>query len=240
MSTASLLFAFLAGVLTILSPCVLPLLPVLLSSASSEHRVAPAALAAGVGLSFAFIGAGLASLGFAAGPEATGIRIVSAVVLIGIGVVLLIPALQSSFAVAAGPFSGWIDRRLGGFAAAGLIGQFALGLLLGAVWTPCVGPTLGAATVLAARGDNLVAVALTMILFGLGTGLALAAMGLLSRSVLISLRGRMLAAGALGKILMGVALILIGAAILTGADKTIEAYLVDASPLWLTRLTTLY
>ena len=64
-----------------------------------------------------------------------------------------------------------IDRRFGGRAGAGLPGQFGLGLLLGAIWSPCVGPTLGAASVLAAKGENLGQVALTMLVFGIGAGL---------------------------------------------------------------------
>ena len=77
-----------------------------------------------------------------------------------------------------------------------------------------------------------------MLVFGLGTGLALAAMGMLSRSVLVAWRGNMMGAGKVGKTVMGVGLMVIGATILTGTDKYIEAYLVDASPLWLTQLTT--
>jgi len=241
MSSVSLLLAFAAGILTILSPCVLPLIPVVLSGAAAQHRFAPLALAAGVGLAFALIGAGLASLGFAAGGLAFGgtiFKIVAAVVLVTIGLVLVVPALQERFAVAAGPAGNWLNNRLGTISGNGLAGQFAIGALLGAVWTPCVGPTLGAASLLASRGQHLGQVAITMLVFGLGTGLALAAMGMLSRSVLVAWRGNMMGAGKVGKTVMGVGLMVIGATILTGTDKYIEAYLVDASPLWLTQLTT--
>ena len=131
MTAVTLALAFIAGVLSILSPCVLPLLPVILGSASAEHRYAPVALAAGVGLSLAIIGGLLASLGFAAGLNGGGIRIAAALALIAIGAILLVPTLQVRLATAAGPVSNWANASFGGFARAsstrgGLIGQFLL------------------------------------------------------------------------------------------------------------------
>ena len=106
------------------------------------------------------------------------------------------------------------------------------------VWSPCVGPTLGAASVLAARAENLTWVALTMLAFGIGAALPLLAIGLMSRQTLARWRSRMLAAGQGGKALMGALLVTVGILILTGLDKRIEAILVAASPAWLTELTT--
>ncbi len=238
MPAASFALAFAAGVLTILSPCVLPLVPMVLGSASAEHRMAPVALAAGVGVSFAVIGGVLASVGFAVGFDGSVLRPLAALLLMGIGLVLFVPVLQTRLSVAAGPLSNWANTTLGGFSTSGLTGQFLLGLLLGAVWTPCAGPTLGAASLLASRGQNLPAVALTMLLFGLGTGLALAALGLLSRAAMMSWRDRLMGAGRSGKLLLGAGLMLVGLGILTGAERSLEAWLVDVSPLWLTQLTT--
>ena len=113
-----------------------------------------------------------------------------------------------------------------------------IGLLLGAVWSPCVGPTLGAASLLAAQGQDLPRVTLTMALFGIGAGLPLVLIGLLSRTTLMQMRSRLMSAGKAGKGVLGIALIVIGAAILSGVDKRIEAFLVEQSPEWLTRLTT--
>ncbi|MBY0381212.1 MAG: cytochrome c biogenesis CcdA family protein [Xanthobacteraceae bacterium] len=230
--------AFLAGLLSVLSPCVLPLLPIVLGAAVSQHRFGPVALAAGLAVSFTFLGLLIAVAGYAIGFDADLFRAVAAVIMIVIGLVLLMPSWQARLAVAGGPVSAWADRSFGGFSGTGLSGQFAMGLLLGAVWSPCVGPTLGAASLLASQGQNLAQVALTMVVFGLGAAIPLAVLGLLSRSMLTSLRDRMLSTGKLGKILLGGILLLIGIGILTGADKTLEAALVAASPDWLTELTT--
>jgi len=109
---------------------------------------------------------------------------------------------------------------------------------LGAVWTPCVGPTLGAASLLAAQGRDLPQVAASMLVFGIGAALPLLIIGLLSRAALQRWRKRALSVSHAIKTALGVLLILIGALILAGFDKRVETVLVDASPQWLTDLTT--
>ncbi|WP_342153477.1 cytochrome c biogenesis CcdA family protein [Methylorubrum sp. SB2] len=235
---ATLGLAFLAGVLSVLSPCVLPLLPLVLGAAASEHRLGPAALAAGLALSFVVIGLFVATVGFAIGLDTDVFRTVAAILLVLVGLVLMVPAVQSRLAVAAGPVSDWTETRFGGFSTAGLLGQFGVGLLLGAVWSPCVGPTLGAASLLASQGRDLVSVGLTMFLFGVGAALPLLLLGTLSREVLMRWRDRMMSAGEGLKAALGLILMVSGAVILAGYDKTIETALVNASPSWLTDLIT--
>jgi cytochrome c-type biogenesis protein len=232
--------AFLAGLLSILSPCVLPLVPIVLGAAASEHRLGPAALALGLAISFTAIGLFVATIGFAAGLDGDVFRAVGAVLLVLAGVVLVLPRLQARIAAAAGPAGAWAEERFGGFRAGGLTGQFAVGLLLGAAWSPCVGPTLGAASLLAARGENLGRVAATMLAFGIGAAAPLALLGLASRGPLMRWRGGLRLAGRAGKAAMGVALVALGLLVLTGLDKWVEAVAVAAAPDWLNALTTRY
>ena len=232
--------ALLAGVLSTLSPCVLPLIPIVLGTAASEHRLGPVALAAGLALSFAAIGLFVATIGFAIGLDGDVFRSVGAALLIAIGLVLMLPALQAQVATAAGPVGTWAEERFGGVSTSGLTGQFAVGLLLGAAWSPCVGPTLGAASLLAAKGENLLSVALTMLVFGIGAALPLALLGLLSRQALLAWRGRLASAGKALKAAMGVLFVTLGLLVLTGLDKRAEAWAVEHSPDWLTALTTRY
>ncbi|MEH2560287.1 cytochrome c-type biogenesis protein [Bradyrhizobium algeriense] len=235
---SALALAFVAGLLSILSPCVLPLVPIVLGAAVAAHAFGAFALAAGLAISFALLGLLLALVGFGLGIDAGIFRMAAAAIMIALGAVLLVPAWQARLAAAGGPVAGWADQRLGGFASSGLAGQFAIGLLLGAVWSPCVGPTLGAASLLASQGRDLPQVGLTMAVFGIGAGVPLVLLGLLSRASLMRVRSGLLSAGKLGKGLLGAAFILIGATIVSGTDKKIEAALVDASPQWLTDLTT--
>lgn len=233
-----IILAFLAGVFSTLSPCVLPLLPIVLGAALSEHRAGPLALALGLTISFAFIGMFIAAIGFSIGLDADMFRTVSAAMLIGIGLVLVVPRLQAKFATAAGSWTGWTDQRLGGFSTTGLKGQFGLGLLLGALWAPCVGPTLGAASLMAAQGENLWQAGTTMLIFGLGAAAPLLGIGMLSRSALSRWKGRLLSAGSRGKFALGVILIGFGALVITGLDKIVGTELVRISPAWLNDLTT--
>lgn len=236
--TSSFGLAFLAGIASILSPCVLPLAPIVLGAAAAEHRLAPSALAAGVAASFVVVGLFVATIGFAIGLDGDFLRRAAAFLMIAIGVLLAVPSFQTHLAAAGGPIGDWVEQRWGGFSTRGLTGQFGVGLLLGAVWSPCVGPTLGAASILAAQSRSLGSVAATMALFGVGAALPLALLGSVSRQVLMRWRGAMLTGGRFTKAAMGVAFALIGLSILVGLDKQIEALLVEASPDWLTALTT--
>lgn len=238
MAFGSLALAFIAGILSILSPCVLPLLPLVFGAAAAEHRLAPLALAAGVTISFVTIGLFIATIGYGIGLDADVFRLAAAIMMIVVGTVLAAPPLQVQLAAAGGPVSDWAERNLSGFSTKGVGGQFGVGLLLGAVWSPCVGPTLGAASVLAAQGQNLSMVALTMVAFGLGAGLPLALVGLLSRQALMRWRDRMIVSGKGAKTALGVLLISMGVLIASGLDKKVETFLVNASPQWLTELTT--
>jgi cytochrome c-type biogenesis protein len=230
--------AFLAGLLSVLSPCVLPLVPIVIGTALNENRYGPVALALGVSVSYVAIGLFVATVGFAIGLDQDVFRSIGAALLILVGGVLLLPRLQLQFAAAAGPLSNWAQEHAGSFSRRGIGGQFAIGVMLGIVWSPCVGPTLGAASVLAARAQNLPVVALTMFAFGIGAALPLIAIGLGSREALSRWRNRLLAAGNVGKFLMGGTLLALGLFIITGLDRHVEALLVDASPAWLTALTT--
>ena len=238
MAAGSVALALVAGVLSILSPCVLPILPIVLGAAASEHRWGPPVLAAGLAVSFVAIGLFVATIGFSIGWDADIFRKIAAAVMIVIGTVLLVPRFQARLALAGAPLANWSDRQLGATRQGGLGGQLSAGLLLGAVWSPCVGPTLGAASILAAQGRDLGEVAATMFAFGLGAALPLAALGLLSREALMRWRTRLLAGGTRAKVLFAIVIVLIGVFVLTGLDKRVETLAVDYSPQWLTDLTT--
>jgi len=236
----SAVFAFLAGALSILSPCVLPIVPIVFGAAMARHRWAPAALAAGIALSFTAAGLFVATIGFALGLDADWLRIVAAALLIGCALVLLVPPIEARFAVVAGRIGGTVDNAARGRSFDGVGGQFVLGVLLGVAWTPCVGPTLGAASILAAQGRALGQVAAVMVAYALGASLPLIALGVASRRLAARWRGALGGIGRRGRIALGAVAGLIGVAIVVGLDRPIETFLVNASPLWLTRLTTYF
>jgi cytochrome c biogenesis protein CcdA len=231
---------YLAGLLSTLSPCVLPLVPILIATAAAAHALGPYALALGLMLSFSLLGIFLATLGTSLGLDQDTFRAAAAVILIGFGVVLLSTRLQERFAIATSGLSAAGDGLLAKLRLDGLAGQFMVGLVLGVIWSPCVGPTLGAATTLASQGRDLAQIALLMMIFALGAGTPLVVLGSLSRAAVMRVRGRMMQAGKLGKTILGGLLLVLGIAILFGLDKSFEAWAVRISPEWLTTLTTRY
>lgn len=229
-----------AGVLSTLSPCVLPLVPVLVAAAVTAHRWGALALGVGLTLSFTVVGIFLATLGASLGLDPDTFRLVGAVILALFGLVLLIPRLQDLFARATAVLSSSGSQLLARVTLGGLTGQFAVGALLGIVWSPCVGPTLGAATTLASQGKDLGQIALLMLLFGIGAALPLVLLGSLSRASMMRIRGRLLSTGKYGKQIFGLILLALGVLIATGTDKSLEAWILDRTPDWLTVLTTKY
>src|SRR5204863_2837059 len=129
---------------------------------------------------------------------------------------LLVPRFQERLALAGAPLANWSDHHFGAIRHSGLAGQILVGLLLGAVWSPCVGPTLGAASILAAQGRDLGEVAVTMLAFGFGAALPLVFVGLLSRDTLLRWRARLIAGGAGAKAAFAFVLVAIGALVLRG------------------------
>jgi cytochrome c-type biogenesis protein len=238
MVTGSLVLAFIAGLLSVLSPCVLPILPIVVGTAASKHKLGPAALAAGLSISFVIAGLFIATVGHSLGIDAESFRYLAAALILAVGAILILPPLQARLAVASGPIATWTDQRFGGSSGDGLSGQFLIGVLLGAVWSPCVGPTLGAASLLAAQGRDLPQVAIIMFAFGLGAAFPLGALGLVSREVMIRWRSQLLAVSHGAKIALGILFIAVGLLVLLGFDKKFETFLVDVSPQWLTDLTT--
>lgn len=233
-----LTLSYLAGALSTLSPCVLPLLPIVLFGSLDRHPWGPVALAAGLAVSFAVAGTAVASLGFTIGLDPNLLRGGVAVLLVVAGVILLAPPLQARLAYAAGPIANGAQSFVDRLQPAGLGGQVLLGAALGVIWSPCSGPTLGAAVGLAAQSDTMVRAALVMAVFGLGAATPILALAYGSRHAIFARRERLALASRIAKPLMGAALILLGVFVLSGLDKATETALTGAMPDWLVALTT--
>src|SRR5436305_12299045 len=95
---ATLALGYVAGVVSTLSPCVLPLLPILVASALAEHRLGLVALAAGLAFSFTTAGLFVAAVGVAIGIDSTLLHRAAGVLLLAFGLVLTVPRLELAFA----------------------------------------------------------------------------------------------------------------------------------------------
>lgn len=228
----SIPLALVAGVLSVLSPCVWPLVPVVMSSAATTSgRAGPALLALGLSVSFAVAGTALTLLLVSTGLDPELFRYVAAGLLIVVALTLLFRSIGDSLTRRLSGISNWAaaDRSAEHVSAAG---QFGVGALLGLVWLPCVGPTLGAAIALASLGQNLGMAFLVMFTFGVGTSAVLLVAGLASGRLLARWRPRLMASTSWGKKLLGGTLLLLGLLVLTGIDKALETMAVRALPEW--------
>ena len=234
----NLALGYAAGALSTLSPCVLPILPIVLFGAIERNAWGPLALAAGLSASFAAVGVIVASVGFSVGIDPTMLRLVIAALMAGMGTVLLVPALQGRLAAIAMPVATRGQTLIDRLQPSGLVGQFALGALLGVIWSPCSGPTLGAAVGLAAQGNSVGAAAATMISFAFGAATPILALAYGSRQAIFARRDWLARVSRIGKPLMGATFVGIGAFVLTGLDKIVEASLTRAMPDWLVTVTT--
>ena len=212
-----------AGGLTTLSPCVFPLLPLVLGGAVQGHRFAPVAMGLGMMVSFAGIGVVLGALGPALGIDADTIRVAGAAMLIAFALVMLVPALGDRFSRWMLPIASAANAASTRLDGGSLLSAAALGAVLGLVWSPCSGPLLGSALTLVASEGGAVRGGVVLALFGLGAAIPLVAVAYASRSGFMRARDWILAR--IEGVRRGFAVLLggMGIAILTGADKWVEA-----------------
>jgi cytochrome c biogenesis protein CcdA len=239
-SIGSLGFSLAAGALTTLSPCVFPILPLVIGGAVQANRLAPLAMGAGMGASFALIGLVLGLLGPALGLDGDTVRTAGAVLLLTFGLVMLIPALTVRFTKLITPLASSAHQATTKLNPGSLWGALALGALLGLVWSPCSGPLLAAALTLVASEGGAWQGGLILGLFGIGAAIPLVAVAYASRSGFMRMRGWVLGYAEGVKKGFGLLLLLMGAAILTGGDKWLEAQVLLLIPDWLVNLTVKY
>ena len=232
-----LIFAYGAGLLTLINPCVLPVLPLVLASAVQSHRLGPVALAGGMSLAFVALGIGVATLGRAVGLDQETISQAAAVVMILFGLVLLVPRLNAGFATATAGFAARADDGLTQMDQTGLQGQFLGGMLLGAVWSPCIGPTLGGAIALAWQGESLGWATAIMAAFALGVSTIILALGYGARAAILRRQALMRRIAARARPIMGVLFVAVGVALLLGVHHMAEMWAIETLPAWLIDLS---
>jgi cytochrome c biogenesis protein CcdA len=231
------ILAYIAGLLTLINPCVLPVLPIVLASALQAGRAGPVALVAGMSSAFVAVGLAVASFGPAIGLTDRVMATAGALMMGAFGLTMVLPALGTRFATATAGLAQGADRRMGTAPSASLGGQFAGGALLGAVWSPCIGPTLGAAIALASSGGSLVAAGVTMTAFATGVATVMLAIAFGARAALARNRARMQALATRARPILGWAFVAVALLILSGGTQAIERAALRILPNWLQDLS---
>jgi cytochrome c biogenesis protein CcdA len=232
-----LILAYGAGLLTLINPCVLPVLPIVLASALQAGRHGPMALAAGMSLSFVILGMAVTVAGASLGITPETLSNAGAVMMVGFGLVLLVPRFSAGFATATAGMSSRADAAFDDIDQTGLGGQVLGGALLGAVWSPCIGPTLGSAIALASQGQNLLFSAAIMTAFAAGVSTIILALGYGARSVIQRRQGTMRAIASRARPIMGAIFVAVGLGILFKLHHRIELWAIENLPPWLIDLS---
>jgi cytochrome c-type biogenesis protein len=235
-----IVFGYIAGLLTLINPCVLPVLPIVLASALQAGRFGPLYLCLGMSASFVGLGIGLAQAGPALGIYPETVERAAALLMMGAGFVLLLPALNRRFALATAGFAAQADAQIRTFDQTRPFGMAAAGALLGAVWSPCIGPTLGGAIALAARGEGLLQATGIMTAFALGVSSVMLVLAYGARAQIARRRGAMMTLAARAKPIMGSAFLLVGAALWFRLHIWAEELALDLLPDWFTDLSILF
>ena len=232
-----LILAYGAGLLTLINPCVLPVLPLVLGSALRAERLGPLALAAGLSVAFVVVGVTIASVGPAIGLDPERMAQIGAIAMICFGLILVVPSLNLRFAAVTAGISGQAYQQREATSDTGLLGHFLGGALLGAAWSPCIGPTLGGAISLASQGDSIGWASAIMASFALGASTIVLLLAYGTREAISRRQASFQKLAANSKWIMAFALIGVGVAILTGLHIMLEAAVMSVMPVWLQDLS---
>ncbi len=220
-----LTFAFLAGIATIAAPCILPILPIVLSAGVSGGRKRPFGIICGLIFSFGIATLGLSYLVGRFGVNTDILRYVAIVILIIFGLVMIIPKLLIAFEIRVSKLIPQTKQASGDGFWSGVL----VGISLGLVWAPCTGPIMASVIALSAtRGVGLESVAITLV-FVIGAAIPLSIVMYGSRAVIGRLKK--ISTGKINpQTIFGVIMILTAMAIWTRWDQKIQVYLLDQFP----------
>lgn len=230
--------ALAAGSLTTLSPCVFPLLPLVIGGGVQSNRLAPLAMGAGMVGSFTIGGILIGVIGEAVSLDVDVVRISSALLLLTFGIVMLVPALDGRFSRMMTPIANSANRTVESVDGGSLYGALALGAMLGLVWSPCSGPLLATALALVASEGGALRGGTILGMFGLGAATPLVGVAYASRAGFASFRDQLLSKIRAIKRGFGLMIAAVGILILTGGDKWIESQITALLPdSWLLMIT---
>lgn len=229
-SEPSIFLVFLAGIVTIMKPCCLPLVPVVFSG-SGGHKLRPLAIVTGLTVSFTTMGVLVSAFGASFGAYTDYLRDIAILFILIMGVVLFDNDVNMEFMKLSGSITQSIDKNFGlsdkltsKIPEGSLMGGFFLGMSLGVLWIPCVGPILGAVLALVASVGNTTYGASMLFIYSVGMSLPMLSIAFYGKKVTnkykwFSRNGELL------KKMSGLVLIVVGIMLMFGIDKLVIKWL---------------
>src|SRR3990172_8582158 len=222
-SELSIFIVFIAGVVTIMKPCCLPLVPVIFSG-SGGHRFRPLAIVTGLTISFTTMGVLVSAFGATFAEYTSYLRNIAILFIISMGLVLFDEDVNMEFMKISGSITqnlrqiGFLNRFSSRMPEGSLTGGFFLGMSLGVLWIPCVGPILGAVLALVASIGNITYGAWMLFVYSVGMSLPMLSIAYYGKKVTNRYKWFMRNGEVLKK-LAGLVLIIVGVMLLFNIDK---------------------
>lgn len=218
----SIILVFAAGLVTILKPCCLPLVPAVMSG-SAGGKFRPVAVVAGMTLSFTLMGTLVSAFGSAFAGFADTLRSLSILFIITMGAVLFDEDINMEFIKLSSSITQGLRNNVGflnrsNSSESGIFSAFFLGMSLGVVWIPCVGPILGAVLAYVASVGNVTYGAWMLFVYSVGMSLPMLSIAYFGKKVTNRYKWFM-RNGEMLKKLAGLLLIIVGIMLLFNLDK---------------------
>lgn len=224
-----LVFAFLSGVITILAPCIWPLLPLLLSASAGEGQKRPLGIVAGIITSFTIFTLFLSYILQILPIPPDAFRTLAATIIIFLGLTLLVPALNRFLEGVVSRFSGKFGAGAPSEQRRGFWGGYGSGILLGLLWSPCAGPILAAVATLAATRAVTIEAFFVTLAFAFGVGIPLFIIARLGQKFFTKSRKLSPYTARIQQV-FGAIMIVTAILILTNTDKMLQTKILDVFP----------
>lgn len=220
---ATLSLMVLAGMLITLSPCILPVLPLMASSGLAKSPTAPLQTGLGLAVGFALMGLLLAGIGQSIGLSEHVTRPLFATLFLLFGLLLALPVLDKKAGGWLQPIAA-VGEKMANATANKKGGAFWLGLALGGIWSPCAGPLLAGALGLASQSEGVLAAGIRMFAFGIGAALPLIVIAYALKGSARRFLPKLASGGAAARRVLGLVMAAVGLAVLTGLDEALLRY----------------
>lgn len=239
MSLSLVLSSFFAGVLTIFSPCILPMVPFVVRSSFQKSKWGPVLLALGVALSFSISTFIIATSGQLLGLTPDNLKILSGIFLLIASLLFIFPVLTDKLSLALSPFNNKIQKLTTSKDSnkQSVYMEFINGLFLGPIWAPCSGPTLAIIIGIIINNPETKSSIVLLAIFSIGSILPILFFSYGAKSLVTKIQKKSLDNSKSTKIGLGVFCGVMSILILTGLDKNIETALLNILPEVLTNIS---
>lgn len=240
MSLSLILSSFFAGVLTIFSPCVLPMVPFVVRSSFQKSKWGPVFLAIGVAISFSISTFVIATSGQLLGLTPDKLKILSGVFLLVASFLFIFPKLIDKLSLLLSPLNNRIQKVTDATSSKSSLGlEFLNGLLLGPIWAPCSGPTLAVIIGIIISNPQAKSSIILLSIFSIGAIIPILFISYGAKSLVLKIQKKSLENSSRIKVALGIFCGVMAILILTGLDKKLETFILSIMPEFITNLSIL-